>query len=196
MSAVSFMLPVLIVNKFYSAEYTGYFDLSRSLLSIPLALIASSLASVIMQRLSERRNRNQALLKDLIPALAILIIIALIEVIVIEFFGKELFVLVFGEKWGYSGEISRTLVWAYAFNFIVSSFSGVFISLEKIKLLGIWQLIYFSLMVSLFLFRNRTFNDFLSIYVSFEITCYFGYLLLLTWIVYNYELERKEKMVM
>lgn len=195
MSAVSFMLPVIIVNKFYSSEYTGFFDLSRLLLSIPLALIATSLASVLLQSLSEKSINKEGLLKDLIPVLVILLTIAFLEIVVIEFFGVGLFKFIFGEKWGYSGEISRILVWSYAFNFIVSSFSSVFISLNKIKLLSIWQFIYFISISSLFLFRSKAFIDFLKIYVFIEIACYLVYSFLLIKVVHKYELARKEKLI-
>ena len=191
MSTVSFMLPILIVNKFYAAEYTGFFDQSRLLLSIPLVLIATSLASVLLQNLSERRMKNEGLLNDLIPILVIILAIAFFEIAIIEFFGVNLFKFIFGEKWGYSGEISRILVWSYAFNFIVSSFSSTFISLNKIKLLSIWQFIYFVSISSLFLFRSLAFLDFLKIYVSIEIACYLIYSFLLINIVHKYELARK-----
>ena len=191
MSSVSFMLPVLIVNKYYFSENTGFFDLSRLLLSIPLALIASSLASVLLQRLTEKNNNNEGLLSDLIPILILLLAIAFIEIVVIEFFGIGLFKLIFGNQWAYSGEISQILVWSYAFNFIVSSFSGVFIALNKIKLLSIWQFVYFVSISSLFLFTGKSFINFLKVYVFIEITCYLIYSYFLVRIVHKYELSRK-----
>jgi O-antigen/teichoic acid export membrane protein len=193
MSSVSFMLPVIIVNKFYSAENTGFFDLSRLLLSIPLALIASSLASVLLQRLTEKNNNREGLLGDLFPIFILLLSIAIFELVVIEFFGVGLFKLLFGNRWGYSGEISQILVWSYAFNFIVSSFSGVFIALNKIKLLSIWQFVYFVSISSLFMFTGRSFISFLKVYVFIEIACYLLYSFLLIRIVQKYELRRKLK---
>jgi O-antigen/teichoic acid export membrane protein len=195
LSAVSFMLPVIIVNKFFSSEFTGFLDMSRSLLSIPLVLIASSLASVLLQRLSEKRMNNEGLLRDLLSVLLILVIIALLEIVVIEIFGVKLFELLFGKKWGFSGEISRILVWSYAFNFIVSSFSGVFISLNKIKILSLWQVLYFISILSLFIFKDKPFIDFLKIYVAVEIICYSLYSLLLFVVVRNYELQRKVSII-
>ena len=191
MSAVSFMLPVLIVNKFYSAEYTGFFDQSRLLLSIPLALIAGSLASVLLQRLSEKSMKNEGLLADLIPILLILLAIAFFEIVIIELFGVGIFKLIFGQQWAYSGEISQILVWSYAFNFIVSSFSSVFLSLNKIKILSVWQFIYFISISSLVLFKDRSFVDFLKIYVCIEIICYLLYSVLLVKIIHSYEQKRK-----
>jgi len=194
MSSVSYLLPVIIVNKFYSSENAGYFDLSRLVLSIPLALIATSLASVLLQRLSEKSSLKKGILNDLLPIFLILLVIVLVEILVIEFYGIELFGLVFGSKWSFSGEISRILVWSYAFNFIVSSFSSVFISLNKIKLLSFWQLFYFIAISALALFRYYAFKNFLQIYVYIEVGCYLIYIVLLIKVIYSYEISRKKIM--
>lgn len=53
MGVFSFLIPTILINKFYSAEYAGYYDLSKMVLSIPLALIAGSVANVLLQRFSE-----------------------------------------------------------------------------------------------------------------------------------------------
>ncbi len=54
MSACSFLLPAILINKFFSSENAGFFDLSKLLLSIPLALVATSISNVMLQRVSER----------------------------------------------------------------------------------------------------------------------------------------------
>ncbi len=172
MSACSFLLPALLLNKFYSSEMTGYFDLSKLLLSIPLALISTSISNVLLQSISEKFKENRSLRKDLLLILGIVTAIGAVEIIVISFFGVELFKLLFGEMWGFSGRISQILVWSYALNFFVASFSAVFISMNKIKLLSVWQVFYFIAIISLTLFRNSPFLDFLRIYVSIEVFCY------------------------
>ena len=53
MSACSFLLPAIYLNKFFSSELTGFFDLSKLLLSIPLALISTSISNVLLQSISE-----------------------------------------------------------------------------------------------------------------------------------------------
>jgi O-antigen/teichoic acid export membrane protein len=160
-----------MINKFYSAENTGYFDLSKLLLSIPLALIATSISNVLLQRVSEKSKSKLSIRKDLILISVFVAIAVLIEIFIIMFWAEDIFRIFFGDRWILSGTISKILVWAFSFNFIVSSFSSIFISLRKIKLLSIWQLFYFVSILSLFFFSNLTFNNFLKVYVIIEVAC-------------------------
>jgi O-antigen/teichoic acid export membrane protein len=187
MSACSYLLPAIIINKFYSSEITGYFDLSKLLLSIPLALIASSISNVLLQRVSEKNKLKVSIRKDLLSILIFVGVSVIFEITIIMFWAEDVFRICFGAKYGFSGSISKILVWAFAYNFIVSSFSSIFISLNKIKLLSAWQLFYFVSILALFLFNNLSFNSFLKIYVLIEVVCCTLSALLMVYIVVNYE---------
>ncbi len=187
MSACSFLLPAIMINKFYSAAFTGYFDLSKLLLSVPLALISTSLSNVLLQSITEKYNLKQSLGRDLFPVLGLVLLIGAFEVLIILVYGVELFKFVFGDIWDYSGRISRILVWSYAMNFIVASFSTVFVSLQKIKVLSIWQIFYFFSIISLIFFRDNDFVDFIRIFVGIEIICYLIIIIIMTYIVVSYE---------
>jgi O-antigen/teichoic acid export membrane protein len=187
MSTCSFFLPPIIINKLFSAENAGYFDLSKLVLSIPLALVATSISNVLLQRVAESFNKKLSFIEDLKHLLTIVVMICLAEFAVIFLFGTWLFKFVFGENWGVSGEISKILVWSFALNFIISSFSCIFISMRKIKLYSIWQFFYFIAIISLLLFKNLGFTDFLKVYVSIEVICYLAAALLMTGMVVKYE---------
>ncbi|MBA7580974.1 hypothetical protein ES708_22873 [subsurface metagenome] len=187
MSACSYLLPVIFINKFFSSEYTGYFDLSKLMLSIPLALIATSISNVLLQRVSEKYRNNKSFIRELLPVISIVAVIGIVEIVVITFFAVDLFELFFGDLWGFSGRISRILVWSYAFNFFVASFSSLFISMNKIKLLSIWQLFYFVSILLLLFFKNYSFIDFLKVYVIIEIVCFLIIAIMMVIIVARYE---------
>jgi O-antigen/teichoic acid export membrane protein len=187
MSACSYLLPAIMINKFYSSENTGYFDLSKLLLSIPLALIASSISNVLLQRVSEKNNLKLSILKDLISILVFVMIAVVFEIGIIMFWAEDIFRIFFGDRWEFSGTISKILVWAFAFNFIVASFSSIFISLKKIKLLSAWQLFYFLSILSLFFFNYLSFSSFLKLYVIIEVICCSMSTLLMLYIIINYE---------
>lgn len=191
MSACSYLLPVIFINKFFSSEYTGYFDLSKLMLSIPLALIATSISNVLLQRVSEKYRNKESFVKELLPVLSIVVIIGIVEIFVITFFAVDLFKLFFGDLWGFSGRISKLLVWSYAFGFLVASFSSIFISMNKIKLLSVWQLFYFASILSLIFFKNYSFIDFLKVYVFIEIFCYLIITLFMVFMVSGYENKRR-----
>jgi len=187
MSACSYLLPAILINKFYSAESTGYFDLSKLLLSIPLALIASSISNVLLQRVSEKSKSKLSIRKDLTSILIFVLLVVFFEISLIMFWAEDLFKILFGVRWEFSGTISKILVWAFAFNFAVASFSSIFISLNKIKLLSAGQLFYFISILLLFYFNNLSFISFLKLYVIIEVTCSSIISLLILYAVINYE---------
>lgn len=187
MSTCSYLLPVILINKLYSAENTGFFDLSKLLLSIPLALIAISISNVLLQSVSEKSKSNLSIRKDLTSIFILVLLGGLAEIGIIMVWGEDLFRIFFGAKWVLSGTISRILVWAFAFNFIVSSFSSIFISLKKIKFLSLWQLFYFLSILSLSLFNNLAFNSFLKVYTLIEVACSAVIFILMISVVINYE---------
>ena len=187
MSTCSFFLPPILINKFFSSENAGYFDLAKLVLSIPLAFIASSLSNVLLQRFSSSFNARKSFLGDLKGTLMIVGAISVAETLVILLFGNTLFGFVFGSNWSVSGDISRIMVWSFVLNFIVSSFSCLFISMRKIKYYSIWQIFYFVAIVCLSLFRNLEFRNFLKIYVLIEVVCYLSVIFIMVRIVLNYE---------
>lgn len=189
MSSCSYLLPPIFIVKFFSPETAGFFDLSKLLLSIPMALIASSISNVLLQRISERFNRKESFMTEIKPVLYIVIIIAVIEVIAIILVGENLFKIVFGSQWITSGKISKIMVWSFALNFIVSSFTSIFVSMRKIKIYSIWQFIYFISILSLLFFKHLPFTDFLKIYVLIEVLCYLSVALVMFTIIYRYELS-------
>lgn len=191
MSACSYLLPAIMINKFFSAENTGYFDLAKLFLSIPLALIATSLSNVLLQRISEKKLAKLSIRSDLLYILLFVGIAMIFEVGIILVWAEDIFRIFFGATWEFSGTISRILVWAFAFNFIVSSFSSIYISLQRIKLLSIWQVTYFIAVLSLYYFSDSSFTVFLKAYVSIELICCLLSTVFLIYIVVKYERSLK-----
>jgi O-antigen/teichoic acid export membrane protein len=187
MDACRFLLPAILINKFFSAAGTGFFDLSKLLLSIPLALVATSLSNVLLQRIAEKYKSQISIRKDLLSVLFFVAIIIIAEIGIIMFFGEALFSLFFGSTWEFSGTISKTLVWAFTFNFLTSSFSSIFISLNKIKVFSIWQVFYFLSILFLFFFHYLSILSFLRVYVLIEVICSSVISILIVKIVIDYE---------
>jgi O-antigen/teichoic acid export membrane protein len=195
MNAISLLLPILIINRKFTAEVTGYFDLARMVLIIPLSLVTASLSQVLLQRFTEKRNANQSIKKDALGSFVSLSLIALLFGLIIQFFGKELFGLVFGEIWETSGLYASILVWAFAIKFVVSPFNMVFTAFERIGLLSVWQVFYFILIVLLIVLPFQSIESFLYTYLAIELV---GYLLVGFMdmaLVYTYEQAIKRKSI-
>jgi O-antigen/teichoic acid export membrane protein len=189
MSSSSYLLPVIFINKFFSPESAGFFDLSKLVLSIPLAFIASSLSSVLLQKVSEKYNRKESFINDLKPVIIMVGMISFAEILLIMFFGEDIFKIAFGKQWIASGSISRIMVWSFAINFIVASLSNIFVAMRRIKSYSLWQFCYFLAIISLVLFKHLPFTDFLKIYVLIEVVCYLVIGCMMIFIIYRYEAE-------
>lgn len=194
MSAISFMLPPIIISRYYSAEYTGYFDLTKLLLSLPMAFIATDVAKVILQKVAEKFRNKVSFWSELKGVLVLIVSICICEIIIIIFWGTGLFCFFFGDNWAVSGEISKIMVWSFVLNFITSSFSSIFVAMKKIKIYSVWQLFYFVGIMSLHFFTNRNFFDFLNIYVCIEVFCYLVSILLMAVVIFRYEHGLKQQL--
>jgi O-antigen/teichoic acid export membrane protein len=172
MSTCSFLLPPIFINTYYSSESAGFYSIAKLVLSLPMIFVTSSISSVLLQKVAEKYNRRDSFLADLNPIFFIVGVISIFEILLILFLGESLFRFVFGNQWIYSGKISKILVWSFTFNFIVSTFTSVFISMRKIKIYSFCQLIYFLAIMSLLLFMNREFIEFLKLYVFIEVVYY------------------------
>jgi O-antigen/teichoic acid export membrane protein len=141
----------------------------------------------VLQKVSEKYNSKTSFFYELRPVLIMVVLIAIVEIGIIVLFGESLFKIIFGDQWINSGTISRIMVWSFAFNFVVSSFTSIFISMRKIKIYSIWQSFYFFSILLLLLFKHLPFPDFIRIYVLIDIICYFVAALIMITIVYRYE---------
>lgn len=82
-------------------------------------------------------------------------------------------------------------MWAFALNFIASTFTSVFVALNKIKVQSIWQFVYFLLIISLLFFNYSSFENFLWIYIFIEIFSNLFLIGLLMFVLSKYEASIK-----
>jgi O-antigen/teichoic acid export membrane protein len=182
LNSISLFLPVIIINQFYSQEVTGYFDLSRTMLALPAALVSVAISQVLIQKVVEHKQKNQKVKKLVSKIAFVLLIMSIVGILIIELFGIPLFNFVFGEEWEFSAVMTQTLIFSYAVKFIVSPLTSVFIALERIKISSIWQVCYFLTICSMYFFNNFTIEEFLLIYIAIDIVAYTVYYLLLNYI--------------
>jgi O-antigen/teichoic acid export membrane protein len=179
-------LPVILVNTFYNSEITGYFDLSRIVLALPLALISQAIMQSLLQKISEIKKNRKSIRKELAGLLFILFSLAIVGTIIILFFGEFIFSL-FGHEWEKSAIFAQIMVFSFALKFVVSPFSAVFTAFEKIHIASIWQIFNFLVLASLFFFGNLSVYSFVKLYVILEVITYSIYLILIYWVVQKYE---------
>lgn len=172
LNAFSRLLPVIIISRFFSAEVTGFFDLSRVVLAIPLSLVTVSLNQVLVKQFAEKRNKKQSVKNEALGVFLLLTTLAILFAFIIKLWGGELFAFVFGEGWKNSGVFAEILVWAFAIKFIISPFNACFTAFEKIEIGSVWQTIYFVMIMSLLFVSMPDIYSFLQLYVSIEVIAF------------------------
>lgn len=190
LDTISLSIPVILLNKFYGGEITGYFDLSKMFMALPLALISVSISQVLFQDISVRIRENRTIEDVLKRIIKILAVVAGLIVLIGMFFSVPLFTLIFGEKWELSGVMTTILIPAYGLRFLVTPLTITFNALEKIFWSSLWQLVYFLMICSLFFLKELSVKEFLYVYLFIDIVAYAIYFLLLKWQVRNYEKNR------
>lgn len=179
-------LPVILVNAYYNSEVTGYFDLSRMVLALPLALITQAIMQSLLQSLSESKQKGISIKRHLSGLFALLALMAVMGVFLVVFVGDFIFGL-FGAEWSQSALFARIMVYSFALKFVVSPFSAVFTALERIRTASLWQVFNFLVLSVLFFFRELPVMDFILLYVLLEVFSYLVYFVLITRVVHQYE---------
>ena len=176
-----------MVSSFFHSEVAGQFDLSRQVLSIPLSLISLSVSQVFMQKISELKNSKKSIKIIFNKLFIFLVISAILFILPLFFYGKELFILLFGENWIFAAEITSILVFGYAIKFIVAPLSVSLIVLEELRINSIWQFSYFAAIISLCFFNQLSFKSFILLYLVVDIVFYNCYLFLIIRAIKKYE---------
>ena len=179
LNTASMLLPVFFINKFYSSDTAGYFDLSRQMLIVPISFITASLSQVLLKELSDKVKSNAKLSPSILKTAMYLTIGILPFMIVIMIWGEWIFSFFFSDIWSLSGKYSAILAPAFAVQFIVSPLSISFTVLEKLKVLAVWQICYFGAVLSLIWIKFLPITHFLAIYTGINILAYSIYFILI-----------------
>lgn len=172
LNTCSFLLPIFFINKFYSQEITGYYDLSRQVLAIPIALITASLSQVLLKNLSSKIHEKKPVTKIILQTALWLTICILPFILILILWGDYIFGFIFSDIWKESGYYSALMAPAFAIQFIVTPLAISLTALQKLKPFAIWQICYFGLILSMVFFNNLLIKDFLLLYTSFNLFTY------------------------
>jgi O-antigen/teichoic acid export membrane protein len=176
LDTISLQLPAIFVSKIYSSTNLGYYNLTTRTISTPLSVISFSVSQVFFQRISEAYNENKPLRPIVLNTAKYLSLISSLPLVVLLFFGPELFSFVFGENWRIAGDFARVLAFAYAIKFVVSALSVSFFAVGEVKKLFYLQIFrFFCTILVLFLCLNIQIMHFLFFYSLYEVFYYLLY---------------------
>ncbi|MDP4224975.1 MAG: oligosaccharide flippase family protein [Bacteroidota bacterium] len=172
--------PLFIISMFFGTSIAGSFSFSFKILTIPIVLISTSIAQVLFQKINQIHKEKPEEMLSYVSRIFILLSILCIPFMCIFLtFGKELFTFAFGKNWSMAGEFASILSLSAGIRFIVSPLSALLLLKHNVKKAVVWQICYFALSTTLFLYTDRPIEIFLKIFVSYEIMMYGIYLIII-----------------
>ncbi len=187
LNAISSGLPTFFINLFYTTNIAGYFTLARQVLVVPVSFISYAMSQVFFQRASQNIQKNISIKAEFRNLFMLLGILGLAMFLVVATLGPFLFSFVFGSKWETAGEYARILALSCSIQFVVSSFSILLPALQRIKLISVWQVLYFISICSLYYFGSRDIHTFLYSYLAVDTMLYSLYFVFILAAVNKYE---------
>jgi len=132
LNTLGLQLPVFFITSFYGSQVLGFYGLANSVVNLPMILIGNSVADVLYAEAASVGRENPKRIKDLSNKLfKHLVIIGMIPLLVLLFFGPFLFSFVFGSQWFQAGVYSRILSFLVFARFIFTPISRIFFAFER-----------------------------------------------------------------
>ncbi|QLE02359.1 oligosaccharide flippase family protein [Galbibacter sp. BG1] len=184
MNTIAMQSIIFVFTHFYSKSDLGYFGLTNLVLNAPLALIGQSFRDIFYQRIAYLINnkfykKGYAFFKR--SALGLFLIGLPISLLII-FLGEEIFSIIFGDNWSRSGYFGSIMAFSFLIRLIASPLSSVFNAIGRVKLVAVWQSVYFFSTLCLMYLCIYMFNvkveSLLIIYVIHEVIIYSIYFIM------------------
>lgn len=167
LNTASQQMPVLVMSYFFESSIVGYYAFGLGLLSMPMALIATSVSQVFYQKACEMKLTGG---KEISSQIFVgLLGLGFFPFAFISLYGKLIFVVVFGENWVVAGSYAQLLcIWSL-FMFIARPLS-MSISVFELQQIGlVLQIILFVLRIGSVVLGGIMNNPYLAV-VLFSVT--------------------------
>ncbi|MBD1260012.1 lipopolysaccharide biosynthesis protein [Maribacter polysiphoniae] len=183
-------LTFLILNNFDLKE-VGFLEFTQRILAIPSVFVSVAISQVVFQRVSNLINKKEKVMPLVLSLMSLLIMVSFLFIVVIEFFGESIFVLIGGDGWEKSGEYSKILVYASAVMLVFSPLGKVLIALKKFKTNSIWEITKFISILFLFYPNSYTIKEYIWLYTGIIVFFYLLYGAIIIYQTHKYQIEIK-----
>ncbi len=136
-NSISQNIPLFMFSTLFSPAISGFYALMYRVMLVPMLLISNSTRSVFYQKASKMYADGEDIYPLYKKTTLTLLKIFILPLIIIIFFGKELFSFIFGSEWIESGLIAQIAVIWFMFGFISPPTTVMFniFSLQKVRLI-------------------------------------------------------------
>lgn len=183
LNSVSTELPVFIIAATFGLAAVGPYSLALRVLSLPAAILSSSIYQVLVPRFAEMDQSEPGNIFRLIMWIfACLFFPAISVALIFQTFGVIFFEVVFGAQWTMAGNIAVILIFSQAFKFSVSPLSAVLGFDRNVHLGFFWQACHFlGLLGIFFFFSSLELISFMKVFVTFECISYTIHFVIILW---------------
>lgn len=130
---ISSRLPVIILANFFPLNIVGYYSLTQRMLDVPLSFVTTAISDTFKQKAAEDFNKNGNCLSVFYETRKLLLYLAVIPFIIIQFFAPQVFGIVFGSEWLEAGTYAQLLAIMFLFRFVISPLTYTFYIRNKLK---------------------------------------------------------------
>jgi lipopolysaccharide exporter len=129
-NSLSWYIPPLLLAAFFSTTIVGFYAVGERVVRAPMNFIGRAISQVFFQRGAEAFRRGE-LGRLFINTLQMLTRIGLLPALTLSIIGKELFIIILGQKWAEAGVYVQILSFWSFFWFITSPISTILSIAEK-----------------------------------------------------------------
>lgn len=124
---------IWIISFFLGSNLLGSYSFAKSMIMRPLQIIGNAANQVFFQKASSIFFQTGSIYKISINTFWLLLISGFPFALLILTLGRDLFTLIFGDKWYQAGEIAQILIVFLFINYITSALSSIPLILNKLK---------------------------------------------------------------
>lgn len=132
-------LPVFILALAFEPVVVGLYAMASRLIKVPVQVMGEPVRIAYLQRLSELVRSNARINQSLLQLTLILLLLSLLIILPLAFFGVELFSLVLGDNWADAGIYAAIIAPWFASIFIQVPSACVYIVFKKQQQLLVFQ---------------------------------------------------------
>jgi len=116
---------IFVFSILFSSNVVGYYSLSRNMLQKPLNLISESIQKVYFQKSAQDISKRISIKNNFLKLTFGLFIIGFIPFLLVVYFSKDIFLIIFGREWVTSGTYAAIIA-PWFFLLFISSTTNIF----------------------------------------------------------------------
>lgn len=106
-------MPVIVVGYFFDAGQAGQFALARAVVTLPCALLLTTLGPVFLQDFAERIRNDREIFSTVLWGTVTTFVVASVPYVILILVAPSIFGLLFGVDWIVAGSLARLLAVLY-----------------------------------------------------------------------------------